>query len=245
MRLTAFVVVLLSNTLCSTFAQGRLYMQIASDIQFLVTDPLGRQTGVDTRYSKPIKQWKRFEQIPNATFGDENSNEGGPSVVLFESFLQLPESEGTYTIELIGDSSRVAFLTAYVLPWDTAAHLQHPYFHVKKIPIDKDSSVTYHFTYHAAQGRPVGFAKAVSASSLARDISSMRGLNWIKSTLTSGKYLSFINTFRKHVARNNLAAARRTLLQLSQNVASDSASALTADACQLLRADVDMLLRQY
>lgn len=225
-------------------SQTKVYLHVVSGVEYIITDPIGRKTGVDPRYSKPIEQWTRLEQIPNATYGSENTNEGGPSSLQFEAFLQSPQGDGTFTIELIGDTTAVSYLTVYVMPWVDSARVQRPYFEVEKIPVEKDSAITYLFTYHSAPASPVSLVKAVSARSLIQDVAAMFKLNWITSQSTADKYLDWFRVYGSQYQVNNFGAAQATLFLVLANLKADSARAMSADSYKSLRSDTEQLLSE-
>jgi hypothetical protein len=225
-------------------AQTSFYLHVSSAVEFIVTDPVGRKSGIDRRFSKPTEQAVWLQQIPNAVVDYENSNEGGPSIVVLESSLVTPKADGTYAIEMIGNTTEGSYLTVYVLPQVKGAQIQHPYFHISKIPIDTDSSVTYLFTYHGVIGTPVSLVKVVSARSLIQDVAAMSKLDWIKNQQTANKYLECIDTYRTQLQQLNFNEARTALSTIIQNIGADSARTLTRDACKSLRSDVELLLQQ-
>ncbi|MCX6143817.1 MAG: hypothetical protein NTZ35_11410, partial [Ignavibacteriales bacterium] len=238
-------ILLIAAILCqSANSQSRVHLYVSSSAEYIVTDPVGRHTGIDPRYSRPSEQWTWLEQIPNATIGYNTSNEEGPSSIDFEILFNSPEGDGVYTIVLIADRLTISGLVANITSIDNPLQLQHPYFQVDGIPIEKDSAVTYLFTYHGAPGAPVSLVKVVSASSLVRDVAAMLKLNWITTQPIADKYVTLINSYSTQLQQNNYTGARGSLISILQSLTSDSLTNLTADACKSLRRDVEYLIAQ-
>ncbi len=105
---TIVTILLLNLSLMQAInSQTKVYMDVSSDINFIVTDPYGKKTGIDSRYSKPYNQWTWYKEIPNATIGFEGIGDGSPSIVLFESRMDTSNAYGNYTFQFIGDTLEV------------------------------------------------------------------------------------------------------------------------------------------
>jgi hypothetical protein len=244
MRSAIVFILVLPTILFSAFSQTIVHLTIDTDVNCIVADSSGRKTGVDSRYSKPYSQWIWMRQIPNSTIGYNTSNEGGPSLLEFEALLNSPSQDGWFTIQLIGHALRVAVLLIDVTTQHDAINAQEPRYEIEAIPIDKDSTVTYVFTYHSAPGSLTTLVKAVSPNSLLRDILAMRKLHWITSQSTADKYATLIERYSNQSKLSNLSDARSTLATIIQNISSDSSNTMTLAACKWFRPDIECLLKQ-
>lgn len=217
-------------------------------VNFIVTDPKGRRTGVDPRYKAKPDDWLWLEEIPKANYAFMsvgNLDPNGPVEVFMEFVYHFnsPEGDGVYTVQVIGNN-----LSTFELFVDASgrdrAKTQDAMFETRNIPIDKDSVITYLFTYHGAPGSPVSLVKVVSASSLLQDVAAMRKLNWITSQATVDKYVSLYTAYGTQFAEKDFDGAHVTLSTVITNLRADSAIWVTADAYKSLRADADQLLNE-
>ncbi|MBF8297341.1 MAG: hypothetical protein HW389_3886 [Bacteroidetes bacterium] len=124
----------------------------SSTANFVVTDSAGRRTGVDPRNSRPYEQWTWYKEIPNSTYGFESGDEGGPSTAVFEMSFMAPDGEGTYSIQLIGNVLGTFRFYVRLIPLSQSFQARQVRFTVDGSPIERDSVVTYLFTYHSAIG---------------------------------------------------------------------------------------------
>lgn len=196
---------------------------------------------MDSRFAKPREQWKWIQEIPNSVIAYNSSNGDGPSSLEFETMLSIPEQEGQYTIQLIGDTAWATYLIVDLTAKSGGAVVQEPSFDLQMIPIEKDSAVSFVFTYHGAMGAPVSLLKSVSAGSLWRDVKAMINLGWIKNGYTADKYLELVTLYGKKLTQANFAGARGALNSMIERTRADSSTVLTSQAYNLLRADVAQL----
>jgi hypothetical protein len=237
-----FLVFFMTVLLPPVISQTKIYINISSYGQFIVTSPEGKRTGLEPRQNTPSTQWRVLQEIPDGTY-DQQWN-GGPPIFAFEAEDQTPNLDGTYTIDLIGDSTGFAWLGVEVLSLRDSAKVQQPYFNFENIPLQKDSVATYIFTYHCAIGSPVSLTKIVTAQSLVRDVFAMLRLKWIKTGSIATKYLHLIGDYTRQLRTNGHEAARICLRTILTNIAADSGTTLSKEACASLRPDVETLLQQ-
>ncbi len=243
MKIIVTIILLNLSLMQAINSQTKIYMDVSSDINFIVTDPSGKKTGIDSRYSKPYNQWTWYKEIPNATIGFDGIGDGSPSIVLFESFLTTPDEDGTYTIQFIGDTLWVFHFLAEIFPWDKDSHVQKVRYEHIKIPIDQDSVITYLLTYHGALGAKSSLVKIVSPRTLIQDVSAMQKLGWIQSQTTSQNYIQLYSTISSQMSNNDTPDARSTLNTVLNQLRADSGSAISGDAYKLLNADTKQLLK--
>jgi hypothetical protein len=224
-------------------SQTKIYMDVSSDINFIVTDPSGKKTGIDSRYSKPYNQWTWYKEIPNATIGFEGIGDGSPSIVLFESRMDTSDAYGNYTFQFISDTLEVFDFLVESFPLSKNSLLQKVRYDLKNIPIDNDSVVTYHFNYHGALGFKTSLIKVVSPRTLIQDVSAMQKLGWIQSQTTSQNYIQLYSTISSQMSNNDTPDARSTLNTVLNQLRADSGSAISGDAYKLLNADTKQLLK--
>jgi hypothetical protein len=242
-RIVSLNLILVMTTL-SVLSQTKNFLNITTDVNAVITDPSGKKTGMDSRFSKPYSQWTWMREIPNSAIGFETDDEVQSSSVHFEAYVPSPQGDGTFRIELIGDKTWVTYLSVSMRPPRNVSGVQKAMRNVLKIPIEEDSSIVYLFTYHSALGSPISLVKVVSARSLIQDLAAMRKLGWISSQVIANKYSSLIVTYSSQMQQSDYAGARASLTDIIHNIASDSSISLTADACKSLRPDVESLLQQ-
>jgi hypothetical protein len=225
-------------------------MQVDADhlVNYVVTDPAGRMTGIDPRGAARRENWKRYEEIPESNYGFMSVGDLDPNASVdvsseFVCLFESPEGDGTYTFQFFGNKLGKFDLYVTAGGYDTT-HIQDVRFDLKNIPIDRDSVITYRFTYHGRPGSDVSFVKVVSANSLLQDVSAMRKLGWITDQPTADKYLSYFSTAKTQLEQNNTTGARTTLQSVLRDVDVDSSSMLTSKAYALLRDDTEYLLDQ-
>jgi hypothetical protein len=225
-------------------------MQVDADhlVNYVVTDPAGRMTGIDPRSAARRENWKRFQEIPQSNYGFMSVGDLDPNASVevsaeFVCHFASPESDGTYTFEFFGNKLGKFNLYVTAGGYDTT-HIQNVRFDLKNIPIDKDSVITYRFSYHGRPGSDVSFVKVVSANSLLQDVSAMHKLGWIRDQSTADKYLGYFSTAKTQLEQNNTAGARTTLQSVLHDVDVDSSSTLTSEAYALLRYNTEYLLNQ-
>ena len=241
---TIVTIILLNLSLMQAInSQTKIYMDVSSDINFIVTDPSGKKTGIDSRYSKPYNQWTWYKEIPNATIGFEGIGDGSPSIVLFESRMDTSDAYGNYTFQFISDTLEVFDFLVESFPLSKNSLLQKVRYDLKNIPIDNDSVVTYHFNYHGALGFKTSLIKVVSPRTLIQDVSAMQKLGWIQSQTTSQNYIQLYSTISSQMSNNDTPDARSTLNTVLNQLRADSGSAISGDAYKLLNADTKQLLK--
>ena len=225
-------------------------MQINSTqtVNFLVIDSLGRRTGVDPRGSISGRDWKSFTEIPNSNYASVSVGSLDTTDVVqvsreFIYHFTSPTQDGGYKICVIGNTLGTFDLSVDADAYDRV-HLQGARFAVSVAPIDKDSMVTYLFTYHGPKGTRVSLAKAVSANSAIQDIGAMRKLNWLSTQSAAGKYVDLFRSYAGQFQLNDFGAAQATLLGVLANLRADSGTALSVDAYKSLHSDTEQLLAE-
>ena len=226
------------------------FMQINAEgaVQFVVTDPLGRRCGVDHRAAPTIYDWLWYEEIPNGNYsaqgiGSLDPNDPGVGSMEFVCNLISSEDFGNYLIQVIGVKTGVFHLYAGASGRDTSL-TQHALFEMKVIPIDKDSIITFQFTYYSPPGSPAGLAKIVNTNSLLQDLAAMRKLDWIATDAVAEKYRGLVTTYSSHLQQEDSLAAKETLNVFLSELATDSGAAINGDGYRLLRADVEQLISE-
>ena len=250
MKKFLFFLLLFPSVVVRVESQTRISLQIDASnvVDYVVTDPAGRQSGIDPRVIDQSGQPVQLNNIPNSGYsymsvGNSALNGNWSVSSEFTAGFLSPQGEGVYRIDLIGDTLAAFNIYLTLASYDTTL-AQDAQFSTFKVPIDKDSVVTYLFTYHEAPGSAVSFTKVVSATSLIQDVTVMRKLGWIKDQETANKYLDYFNSAKSQLQSNNLSGARATLQTVLSNAIADSVNNLTHDAYALLSSDTDNLLSQ-
>jgi hypothetical protein len=230
-----------------TFSQYEVRVQIdASDnVNYIVINPFGQRTGVDSRYTQEQKDWKWYEEMPNSNYGfqsEGNLNPEGPVHVSMELMFGFnsPQADGDYVIEVFGWKTGLFNLFGH---FNQAGYLSSGCnFKLKGIPIEKDSTVTFKVSYHGDKN--ASFSKIVDATTLIRDVSAMQKVGWIQNQTVAQDYISLYTATNTQIQSNNISGARATLNNILTKLHSDSASIISGDACKLLSADTRQLLAQ-
>ncbi len=219
-------------------------MQINSsnDVNFIVVDPQGRKTGVDSRNAKTHSQWVWLREIPRANYSFDG--EEMQASMQFLCRFNSPTADGIYTIHIMGKKLSAFNLSLSATGYDST-RIQDAIFELHNIPLDRDSVVTYLFTYHRAPRYPARFEKAVDAKSLVQDLAAMRKLKWIRSQQAMNRYVKLVRTYGMQLQQRDTIAARSTLTTIIRSIIPDSARALTVNAYRSLRTDVEYLLRKF
>jgi hypothetical protein len=228
----------------SSQSVARLEILCTDHAGFVVTDPLGRRTGDDWRYGKSFENRTQFREDPGAAYHLETMGDGAPDYMQYEKGISSTADDGVYRIQFIGNKLGTFDFYVSVNPHLTKMPIHKAYFSKKRIPIDKDSTVSFVFSYHLDRNAPVNLSKIVSIQSLAHDLRIMRKLNWILDTSLADKYEALIDTCARQIQHRNVIDARSTLSRILQNITADSSHALTNDACTSLRPDVQQLLHE-
>ena len=150
-------------------SQTHVSLQIdASDVvDYIVTNPEGRRSGIDPRVvdqsGKPIL----LDEISHAGYGymsvGNRDPKGDVSVTAeFTAGFSSPQGDGIFRIDLIG--LKTAKFDLYLnLSSDDTTRAQDADFSILQVPIDKDSVLTYLFTYHGALDSPVSLIRQISS----------------------------------------------------------------------------------
>ena len=232
----------------SSQSKGAITIASSENIHFVVADPHGRRSGADPRgtVADTIYGVTFIDEIPGANYAfsgmaDIEGNNGTESHE-FSFNPQLSEHEGMYT--LVGIGTRVSsywFSSHVLLPRGKTYELRR--FSAAGA-VDKDSTVTYRFTYYRSSDKVLVFEKVVDAGSLAKDVAAMFKLDWITPQLTADKYSDWFRAYGSQFQLNDFGAAQATLLGVLANLRADSGTALSVDAYKSLHSDTEQLLAE-
>jgi hypothetical protein len=250
---TRFVFALLTFFSNSVLSQNSGYFDISTtiDVQFIVTDPMGRRTGEDPRGVSNPMQGIEINEIPGANYstssvGDSPLPDYEPikSDFSFEfnHMISAPQNDGVYTIQTIGIASSDYNLDIHVKPRKKSI-IQSFDMDIHGVT-DVNKVTTYRFTYHGTPGGEIKFEKVVTGTTLLEDVSAMEKVNWITTQSVADKYTGIITTYNAQMQQNNFSGARTTLNTVIQNLIADSTAAITSAAYKSLRSDTDQLLAQ-
>jgi hypothetical protein len=250
---TCFIFALLTFVSNSVLSQNSGYFDISTtvDVQFIVTDPLGRRTGVDPRGASNPMQGIEINEIPGANYstssvGDSPLPDYEPikSDFSFEFnyIISVPQNDGVYTIQTIGTTSSDYNMDVHVKS-EPKSTIQSFDINIHGVT-DINKVARYRFTYFGMPGGEIKFEKVVTGTTLLEDISAMKKVNWISTQAVADKYTGFFNTYNAQMQQNNFSGARTTLDTVIQNLVADSTTVITGDAYKSLRLDTDQLLNQ-
>jgi hypothetical protein len=225
-------------------SQTRIDLQIDASVavDYIVTNPAGKQSGIDARVVDKSGEPVLLHEIPNAGYGYMSVGKSDPKDETSEStefnagFLS-PQGDGVYQIDLIGN--KLASFNIYLtLSSHDTTRAQDAQFSILDAPIDKDSVVTYLFTYHEAPGSPVSFTKVVSVTSLIQDVTVMRKFGWIKNQAAADKYVNYFCSIKLQASANNFNGARAILQTVLSDAKNDrTRKKLTSKAFKLIHSD--------
>jgi hypothetical protein len=200
MRILAAIVFMLICAMENGGAQSERHFQINSseNVQFIVTDPVGRRTGADPRgvHADTLYKVTFLSDIPEASHVyTENAslNPNAPKPPESHEFMDNPHPSppGTlYTVEVVGVELSDYWLDVYARR-ATPSNWKRWTFQ-ERDAIEKDTVVTYQFFLSDANTSESTFVKLVTAGSLFRDIPAMRKLNWITNQHTADKYVDLV-----------------------------------------------------
>jgi hypothetical protein len=162
LRLICLCLLCFSAAPCA-LSQKTIHMDVATDVLLVVTDPAGKKTGIDSRFSRPYSEWIELKEIPHSVIGFETDDETLPSFTHFEGVVNSPMGDGDFTIEIIGQRTGVTWLSVIMFPSQKDSGTQEADIEIHNIPVEKDSVVSYRFTYHSPIGSPASLIKVVSA----------------------------------------------------------------------------------
>ena len=236
---------IVSNAVSQTSVE--LQIEVTNIADYVLTNPAGQRSGIDPRVLDNSGHHILINEIPNSSYGymglgDLNSNYSEFTAEFTGSFSS-PQGDGIFQIRMVGKKLGSVNLYLSFYPNDTI-HAQKAHFSALKVPIAKDSVVTYLLAYHGAPGSQVSLTKVVSITSLGQDVTVMYRLGWIENQTTETKYLNFLSTVNSQLQSNNISGARTTLQTVLTNAVADSASNITDDAYTLLTSDTRYLLSQ-
>ena len=174
--------------------------------------------------------------------GKQIPNDNESTTAEFNADFLSPQGDGTYHIDLIGNKLASYNIHLTVSSQDTT-RAQDAQFNILESPIEKDSVVSYLFTYHQAPGSPVRFAKIVSVTSLIQDVTVMRKLGWIKDQGTINKYINHFSSAKLQLGRTDYKGARAILEKVLIDTNKDRMSRkLTGKAFKLIHSDTANLM---
>ncbi|MGA3288551.1 MAG: hypothetical protein ABSD46_14145 [Bacteroidota bacterium] len=233
-----YIIIALMSSITFLQAQEDGAIQINSNdaVHYLVVDSLGRKTGCDPRGKTDTVSLEFLYEIPNTSYGYED--------ITHEFYIKLLESNvpRVFTIHFFGvKTSRYEFGVG--ISRGSGSTFYHTMIDIDGI-IEKDSINTYKLIYSSQPGTDIVFVKNVSSQSLIQDVSAMSKLAWIQNQSTAQDYNQLYSTAGSQISTNNISGARTTLNTILNKLHSDSASAISGDACKLLSADTRQLLAQ-
>jgi hypothetical protein len=228
---------------------GSMQINSSESIHFIVTDPLGRRTGADPRgeVTDTVYGVSFIHEIPSAnySFSGVDKLEGGPAGPESHEFNfnpQSPQEDGLYRLQAIGVRLSQYLIDSYVLQ-DTGGGYRTWDFRVSGV-IDKDSVITYRFSYYGGPGKDLTFVKSVGPSSLLQDVAAMRKLNWIANQPAADRYSELFRSYASQFKENNIKAAQSTLESVLASLKANQGITLTTDAYNSLSSDTKQLITE-
>ena len=256
--ITIAVQAMLISQLAYSQSDGSINISSSIVAQFIVTDPLGRRTGVDPRGGSNPLGGVRIKQIPGASYatetpGDDPNDTTGiipddDVLFVFVYFIKASENDGVYKIETIGTEKGIYTINIRVVPFPGS--IIQPYSVRVSGIIDSMQSNVYEIDYHSARGTPIGFRKLVSNGTLRQDILVSFAENWLGDRSFYEDLNQRLDLFESLLSQRDSDRARNVLqgLQIKLDAASQQSSGtsfITHDAYQILSGDVATLLNQF
>jgi len=228
--------------------ETRVQIDASDNVNYIIIDPFGHKTGVDSRQTQNKSDWIWYEEIPNSNYGLQSEGSLDPinhpadiSPELMFGF-NSPQADGDYIIKVYGWKTGLFWIGGEFYQY--MKYVTGCKFYLKNLPIEKDSTITYKVCYHGIKNKSTYFIKIVDASSLIRDIHAMQAIGWIQNQTTTLDYTQLYGTVGLQIADSNIIGARTTLNIILNNLLTDSASAISGDAYKLLSTDTRQLLNQ-
>ena len=240
----------------SAMSQTIGYFNVTSTsvTHFIVTDRLGRRTGVDPRGTQIPMTGRSLDEIPGANYststpGDAPNEEPSPEDLSFEFeyFFGSTEVDGVYRIETIG-LARGAY-TLYVDISQRAGSSIQPFSITVKGIIDSMQSSFYELEYHGMVGTAIKVRKNVSGGTLRQDVNVSYAKKWLGDQSFYHDLTRELDSLDMYLANRDSSFARRVLegLQRNVNTAGQQTSGsmfITADAYAIISSDVSVLMNQ-
>lgn len=255
--ITIAVQAMLISQLAYSQSDGSINIVSTIVAQFIVTDPLGRRTGVDPRGGSNPLGGVRIRQIPGAAYSiglvgdspdDTSANIRDEDVSFeFNYFIKASENDGVYKIETIGTEKGIYTIYIHVFPFSKSSI--QPYSVTVSGIIDSMQTNVYEIDYHSARGTPIGFRKLVSTGTLRQDILVSFAKNWLGDRSFYEDLNQRLDLFESLLSQRNSVRAQNVLQGLRMNLddASQQSSGtifITHDAYEILSRDVTTLLNQ-
>ncbi|MFH0988576.1 MAG: IPT/TIG domain-containing protein [bacterium] len=231
---------------CAT-AQNQVLMgaTTSTSVSFVFTDSIGNRCGADPRGEPDSTKWKRYDEIPNASYASFQSyGSVDPAVepdywMEFAYYFYSLENEGKFLIHLYG-AKRDTFHLCIGVYTDFSERAID--YELNTIPIEKDSTITFEFIFHSDPNAPNSFRKLVSARSLIQDVAVMRKMNWIYTQSIADKYINLFTDLGQQIQSQDYIAARSSLTSALTELRSDSVTNISGKAFELLKKDVEQLI---
>jgi|GEM_PF-1292839 len=259
-----FIVALICQT---GYAQqrGHFRVTITTDaVHFIVTDPLGRRAGSDPRGAPDPAIGIDIDEIPGAvyaaeTMGDIPDKEGDPVRIDYAHVLTYSfdsPNDGTYLIQTIGVQDALFDLYVTITPRSNSTI--QPFRTKTKGLAQKESVLEYRFEYHGQPGRPMKFEKVVRSNTLRQDLAVAYKLKLLGDQKLFDDWYKELDKFERDLAKKDSSKARQELEKFGKEVnklreetikheekkVPKPSRFITQEAYQILREDIDILLRQ-
>lgn len=197
---------LVFNSIC--LSQGIIHLDISTStdtVDFIITNKWGKRTGNDPR-GTGIK----YNEIPGAGYGAEGYGDN-PWFNVFLLSMVSPQDDGVYEIKLIASE-----LSKFTCTVDTRPESNGPLFKKElNTFLDKNSEMTYKFTYYGTPGVPAKVEKVIAITSLGQDITTGGKLNLVGNQtfvnslqLLCSQMVTFFNAGNKVQAYNKLSSLK-------------------------------------
>ena len=225
---------------------GRITIASSINTHFIVTNPQGYKTGYDPRGKTDYSHSDVKEDIPESDYGVSGigSLSGNHDIWDIECDMTLSSTDeaGKYHLLLIGAKLDSFWVDVWCSKRINGVIKDREKFLIEGV-LDCDSTLSYDFTF-PSDDKPYSLYKNVTINSLKQDINAMQKLGWIPSQTTAQNYCQLYSTVGTQIADSNIFGARTTLDSILNKLHTDSATAISGDACKLLSADTRQLLKQ-
>ena len=177
--------------------------------KFVVSDPVGRTTGVD-----PIKA-KSYSDIPGATYGTGGADSEDPNTPGFvtEEFGCTGPVNGTYTLRVIG-MELGSFELYVVLYRGVTAGRDFKFIGVTT----RGQEIEYSFDYWRDTSKALVATKLVRSSSLSEDLSNCYKLKLLGQRELYSDLSHRVDKFEKYLSHRDSLEARHELLKLKEKI---------------------------
>lgn len=235
-------------------AQQTAHLSISTslEVDFLVTDPLGRRTGRDPRVGDGLT----LKEIPRSSYSTESVGDtpidyepqDGDNYQLFAYRVGMPGTIGTYVIDVIGIESAVFRIAVSIHP--TRGSLIKPFLFNGRGIIEKDGVLRYTLWYTGVADEPIRFEKMVLPATLRQDLGNSYKLKLLGEQGFYKELSNSLDSYEKHLSKKDTLKAVKEVEKFQDRITGEynerpernDKRFITTDAWKILYDDAQYLI---